>query len=573
MVNLQGYSLLNTPGVYTRFPLSRSGRPSVLDLAFASSSLAHFLAAWGTPYESTGSDHVPILVSFATPALLPPRPAPDWARVDWPEVLKALKTMDIHPPPRFLTARALDTWFECHATRVRGVLSTHTPMKSPCPRSKPWWSKLLSALRKEHHSRTRANKNHPGPSSGAEMRAARSAYFKEVRRAKNKHWGDFLCSTDHRTVWQAKRIAAGAQVPRFPSLPGADSPEEVRDALIQHFFPARVPPPSNTLCPIFADVPPVTPEEIARVLSRSSPSSAPGPDTIPYSVWKTIYREIPDLLPALLSPLVERGYHPGSLKAAEGVVLDKPGKATYDTPASYRVIVLLETLSKILERLIANHLAAQAREIGMLHPNQCGSLAGVSSLHAATALTHEVATAQKLKLKASTLLLDIKGGFDSVRPSCLTGMLRERGISPYIVSWVRAFLSGRSCRLRFQGAPNSFVRVAVGTPQGSPVSPLLFVLYVAPLHKGTSTANTISFVDDLALTSVSSSHRHNIQLLQARFRKMSRKASKLGLSFSVPKTELIHWRTPKERTPPCRIPIHLGDGIFPPREEVRWLGY
>ena len=50
MADLRGYSLLNTPGVYTRFPLSGAGRPSVLDLAFASSSLAPFHAGWDTPY-------------------------------------------------------------------------------------------------------------------------------------------------------------------------------------------------------------------------------------------------------------------------------------------------------------------------------------------------------------------------------------------------------------------------------------------------------------------------------------------------------------------------------------------
>ena len=131
----------------------------------------------------------------------------------------------------------------------------------------------------------------------------------------------------------------------------------------------------------------------------------------------------------------------------------------------------------------------------------------------------------------------------------------------------------RSCRLRFQVAPNSFKKVAVGTPQGSPISPLLFVLYVAPLHKGTVAASTLSFVDDLTLTSVSASHRRNVQLLQARFRRLAHTASKLGLSFSVPKTELIHWRTPKDRTPPSRTPIHLQNAVFYPREEVRWLGY
>ena len=82
MANQRGYALLNTPGIYTGFPLGGVGRPAVLDLAFASDSLAPFLTRWDTPYESTESDHVPILISFATPALLGPRPAPDWSRTD-----------------------------------------------------------------------------------------------------------------------------------------------------------------------------------------------------------------------------------------------------------------------------------------------------------------------------------------------------------------------------------------------------------------------------------------------------------------------------------------------------------
>ena len=50
-------------------------------------------------------------------------------------------------------------------------------------------------------------------------------------------------------------------------------------------------------------------------------------------------------------------------------------------------------------------------------------------------------------------------------------------------------------------------------------------------------------------------------------------ASKLGLSFSVPKTELIHWRTPTHRSIPAHTLIHLEDGIFYPKDEARRLGY
>ena len=78
---------------------------------------------------------------------------------------------------------------------------------------------------------------------------------------------------------------------------------------------------------------------------------------------------IPDLLLDLLSPLLAFGYHPTTLKHANGVVLDKPGKPSHDTPASFRIIVLLKTISKILERILTVRLTSLAREAGLLYPN------------------------------------------------------------------------------------------------------------------------------------------------------------------------------------------------------------
>jgi len=41
-----GFSLLNTPGVFTRFSMSLIGRPGVVDLAFACPLLAPYLSEW-----------------------------------------------------------------------------------------------------------------------------------------------------------------------------------------------------------------------------------------------------------------------------------------------------------------------------------------------------------------------------------------------------------------------------------------------------------------------------------------------------------------------------------------------
>ena len=63
------YSLLNTPGVYTRFPLSGTFRPSAIDLAFPNPLIRPAFLSWdATILPSTGSDHVPILIHLAAPS-------------------------------------------------------------------------------------------------------------------------------------------------------------------------------------------------------------------------------------------------------------------------------------------------------------------------------------------------------------------------------------------------------------------------------------------------------------------------------------------------------------------------
>ena len=329
----------------------------------------------------------------------------------------------------------------------------------------------------------------------------------------------------------------------------------------------------DTILLPFRECLPLSQDEIGRALARSSPTSAPGPDMTPNSVWKRVHRVAPHLIRDLLAPLVTYGSHPLTLKRADGIVLDKHGKPSYDSPSSFCVIVLLETFSKILERIMNSRLSSVARATGLLNPHQCGSLAGLSASDAVTTLTHEVKTLQMAGRKVSTLFLDIKGGFDNVNPSSLCGILRAKGVNPYLVSWTRSFLSGRTCWLLYQGSPRVFAPVSVCTPQGSPVSPLLFVIYVSRLHCEIPRGLSLSYVDDFGLTVSSASYRHNIQTLQKQYAWLKTRGSRLGVGFSVPKTELIHWRTSRDRDPNSYAPVHLDGSVFTPKSEVRWLGY
>ena len=567
------YYLLNTPGVYSRFPFDTISRPSILDLAFVNTSLSPLVSSWDTPLPSTSSDHIPCVITVKPPEIMLPPPTPHWALLDLHTVGKALDDFTPLPCPARPTPSSLSRWFDISSIRLTSLLTAHAPSRRPCPRSKPWWSPHLSSLRREYPKFARISRLDPSPLGWSNVKSSRRTYFEAIALAKKAHWSDFLSSATPHSLWTAKRFAFGRLPQRFPDLPGGSDPAEVAETLLHHHFLPKPPPPPLLCLTCHKDYTPLTSEEISRALSKSSNTSTSGPDHIPYLVWKSVHRLKLSLLPSLLDPLLAHGFHPSSLKKALGIVLDKPGKPSYDSPSSFRVIVLLRTLSKILERVVTFRLSAQATICSLIHPVQCGSLPGRSTTDAALVLQHNVESFHRLRYKVSTLFLNVKGGFDNMESPSLLSLLRRKGISPYLIQWVGSFLWDRTCRLTFQGSPRLFAPVSVGVPQGSPISPLLFVIYVSSLHLEISRSLIISYVDDFAVTVASLSYRTNVCLHQSSFSWLKRQASPINISLSFPKTELIRWRTTRSNEPPCSLPVQLGGQLFYPQSRLRWLGF
>jgi hypothetical protein len=57
------------------------------------------------------------------------------------------------------------------------------------------------------------------------------------------------------------------------------------------------------------------------------------------------------------------------------------------------------------------------------------------------------------------------------------------------------------------------------------------------------------------------------------YRVASNRAKALNLTFSIPKMDLIHWHTPKDKSPRCNLPVLIGDQYIHPSKSVKWLGF
>ena len=464
------FSLLNTPGIYTRFPFTNNHHPAVLDLSFANSALLPYFSCWNPSLPPTGWDHTPLTIILSTPLLKPPPRGLNWKYMDWDQIRPLLADLSLTAPPALPTQDTLDRCFDDSLAKITHLITSNTPTERPSSYVKPWWTPELTQLRRIHHHTSRLmRKNQASP---AMARVARNTYFKDIQSAKRVHWSEFLADVNWRSVWDARKIAAGRAPDHFPTLEKATSPTEINNTLLQHFFPPRPSPPPPLTLPAFKDVPPVLPFEVSSALRKSSNTSAPGPSGIPYSIWKPVHKANERILPSLFTPLLTHGYHPLAMKQANGIVLDQPGKPDYPTPASFDIIVLLETVSKILKRLSALLLAAAARSLGLLHPNQCGSLAGQGCSDAVATLTHEVRILQAASFKVSTLFLDVKGGFDNVCANRLASILAKGGVSAYLVAWISLSSQVTSAVSSSKAHQRSFARSLL-----APLKALRFLLF------------------------------------------------------------------------------------------------
>ena len=180
------YSLLNTPGVYTRFPLSGTFRPSAIDLSFANPLIRPAFLSWdATSLPSTGSDHVPILNHLAGPSKERVLLRPMWDKADWESLEEPIKALHIPPAPLSHSQDQLDEWFAHFLDALTAVICLHTPVSRPSPKSKPWLSPTLTALCKEYAKACRLAKKHRREALVSLARLSRQGYFQGIKKDKN----------------------------------------------------------------------------------------------------------------------------------------------------------------------------------------------------------------------------------------------------------------------------------------------------------------------------------------------------------------------------------------------------
>ena len=106
--------------------------------------------------------------------------------------------------------------------------------------------------------------------------------------------------------------------------------------------------------------------------------------------------------------------------------------------------------------------------------------------------------------------------------------------------WLSDFLVGRIIQVNVNGFLSDQINPAAGVPQGSVLSPLLFLIYVNDLPKPHHRQNSKSqFADDTALWAASRNVHIAAKLLQKDLRKLAKWCAKWRIKLNPEKTKVI----------------------------------
>ena len=85
---------------------------------------------------------------------------------------------------------------------------------------------------------------------------------------------------------------------------------------------------------------------------------------------------------------IDLGHWSLYFKTSTSIIIPKSNKASYNTPKTFRPIILLNTLGKLIEKVISKRLQFQALSKNVIHPCQLGGLKQWSTTDTSIALTH-----------------------------------------------------------------------------------------------------------------------------------------------------------------------------------------
>ena len=276
--------------------------------------------------------------------------------------------------------------------------------------------------------------------------------------------------------------------------------ETIRSTL-QHMPPVN-PLPVDTVYsgPQLLDFGAVSVKEVRNLMNSMSNKSSPL-DVLPTSLLKSCVDVFAPIIARIANLSFASGRFPSVFRTAQVLPLLKKQGLDHMTPGNYRPISNLNTISKLIERLVLGRLKQHIQDSGSFDVLQSAYRTGHSTETALVSVLDSLFTTIDNKKITVLIGLDISAAFDTISHEILLLRMRRRfGVSGTALDWIKSYLSERHQYVKLDRHRSSIVKCTSGVPQGSVLGPILFTLYTAPVADViTSSGVNYQYADDTQL--------------------------------------------------------------------------
>ncbi|GBN28169.1 Putative protein in type-1 retrotransposable element R1DM [Araneus ventricosus] len=307
--------------------------------------------------------------------------------------------------------------------------------------------------------------------------------------------------------------------------------------------------------------------EVESCFLSMNKNGAPGIDGWSLDFIREIFIANRQWFLKVLNFCLRMGYFPNVWKTAKVLLIPKGGKdvSQYE---SYRSICLLPIRGKVFEKLLTNRLVTYLEDNKLLSDHQYGFRKGRSTEDALMRIKLFIETAKESEMVSCMISLDIQNAFNSIRWNQIKLLIHRNRVPGKIERVIYSFLRDRHIML-LEGQKWKY---NIGVPQGSSLSPILWLLLINEALDLRETENFLiqAYADDIIIMLMSTASYHFTGMGENILKHLEMWANTYNLTFSKNKTKYLMFKYRKDIT---HFPgIYLYGGRIGYDKNIKYLG-
>lgn len=419
--------------------------------------------------------------------------------------------------------------------------------------SKKWFDANLHEIRALRNRAGLRAEFDPSVENWAEYRRARNRYNKQIKRCKN----DFIMSTinenidDPKKLWrEIKRYENGNDVKiahvvheglRF------DAAREIAQVFNDFFVDSIVRITDDIedmpYCSLidtrivseWTDFTELSYPKMKKLLKDIKTKS--GIDNVNARVLGDVTDRFASELLSIINESLREGLCPEFWRRTTVTPIRKVA-GTHEV-ANFRAVNNISVGDKIIQKFVKERLEMHLRINNILVENQSAFRQHHSCESAFNLLLNDWKLEVEAGNKVVCVFLDLKRAFETVDRKILLDKMKEYGISGNAHNWFKSWLENRQQCTVFNGEKSSFRQINVGVPQGTPLSCILFLLYINCIVKCLTHCKINLFADDAVIWISGKDMNELLAMLNTELDRVYEYLCKNKLKLNIQKTKCM----------------------------------